>query len=169
MNHLNVEIKAKCDNPSYVRAVLKEQNAKYKGLDHQIDTYFRTRDGRLKLREGNIENFLIHYKRTNQAGPKQSHVNLVKTEPKSGIKQILTDVLGVQVVVEKQREIYFIDNVKFHIDNVKDLGNFVEIEAIDFQGTLGIHYLEEQCNHYIHLFNIYQRDLTTHSYSDMIL
>ena len=33
--------------------------------------------------------------------------------------------------MDKKREIYFIHNVKFHIDNVKNLGTFIEIEAID--------------------------------------
>jgi len=41
------------------------------------------------------------------------------------------------VTVEKIREIYFIDTVKFHLDTVSDLGYFVEIEAIDYQGILG--------------------------------
>ncbi len=31
---------------------------KFAGTDHQIDTYFNTAKGRLKLREGNIEKAL---------------------------------------------------------------------------------------------------------------
>ena len=59
--HLNVEIKAKCSDPKRVRNILESKGAEYRGLDHQIDTYFRVPNGRLKLREGNIENALIFY------------------------------------------------------------------------------------------------------------
>ena len=47
------------------------------------------------------------------------------------LKEILIAAIGKKVVVDKQRQIYFIDNVKFHIDTVKGLGSFMEIEAID--------------------------------------
>ena len=77
--------------------------------------------------------------------------------------------LGVLIVVEKQREIYFIDNVKFHIDTVRDLGTFVEIEAIDSDGTIGKEKLLEQCQFFLDLFNISQSDLISVSYSDLLL
>ena len=41
-----------------------------------MDTYFGVPEGRLKLRQGNIENSLIAYRRPNQAGPKTSDVTL---------------------------------------------------------------------------------------------
>ena len=47
--------------------------------------------------------------------------------------------------MDKQREIYFIDNVKFHIDDVKELGAFMEIEAIDEQGKFTQAELQQQC------------------------
>lgn len=36
-------------------------------------------------------------------------------------------------MVEKSREIYFIDSVKFHLDSIQSLGDFIEIESI-YQG-----------------------------------
>ena len=60
MQHLNIEIKAKCKNKEFVKKILQEKDAKYIGLDHQIDTYFKIDKGRLKLREGDIENYLIY-------------------------------------------------------------------------------------------------------------
>jgi predicted adenylyl cyclase CyaB len=32
--------------------------------------------------------------------------------------------------VRKRREIYLRDNVRFHLDTVDDLGNFLELEAV---------------------------------------
>jgi predicted adenylyl cyclase CyaB len=169
MGHLNIEIKARCANPQRVRELLLARNAEFRGVDQQIDTYFQTPQGRLKLREGRIENSLVYYEREDQAGPKQSHVSLVSLSPHSGIKEILTKVLEVLVVVEKQREIYFIENVKFHIDVVTGLGSFVEIEAIDLDGSYGRDNLLKQCQEFQDLLEIAPRDLVAVSYSDLLL
>lgn len=169
MAHINVEIKAKSNNQDEIRKILKSRNADFKGIDHQIDTYFKVSFGRLKLREGKIENYLIHYQRENKEGPKQSNVILFKSDPKSSLKEILTKALGVLVVVDKQREIYFIDNVKFHIDKVEGLGEFVEIEAIDSDGNIGKDKLFKQCEFFLDLFKIPKENLISVSYSDLLL
>ncbi len=169
MAHINIEIKAKSNNQDIIREILKSKNAKFKGVDHQIDTYFKVNFGRLKLREGKIENHLIHYQRENKEGPKQSDVILFKSDPKSSLKEILTKALGVLIVVIKKREIYFIDNVKFHIDLVEDLGTFVEIEAIDYDVNIGKVKLLEQCQFFLDLFKISQENLISVSYSDLLL
>lgn len=169
MPHLNVEIKAKCGDPSFVRAWLMQHHAIYKGLDEQSDTYFNVPNGRLKLREGNIENNLIFYERENQAGPKNSRFNLVKIEDANGLKEVLTKSIGVKVVVRKRREIYYIDNVKFHIDEVPGLGSFVEIEAGNILADLSTAQLKEQCDYYLSEFGIQEKDLVEVSYSDMLL
>jgi adenylate cyclase, class 2 len=168
MQHLNIEIKARCADPLSIQAILQAQNARFIGTDHQIDTYFKVENGRLKLREGTIENSLIHYNRVNQAGPKQSDIVLQTVERGSALKEILTKANGILAIVDKKRQIYFIENVKFHIDDVVGLGSFVEIEAIDSDGSIGRERLLEQCQFYIQLFKITDGDLLTHSYSDLI-
>ena len=166
---LNIEIKAKSNNQDKIREILKSKNADFKGMDHQIDTYFKVNYGRLKLREGNIENNLIHYNRENKDGPKQSDVILFKSAPDSTLKELLTKALGILVVIDKQREIYFVDNIKFHVDTVKELGTFVEIEAIDENESIGKEKLLEQCQFYLDLFQIQKEDLISVSYSDLLL
>jgi len=47
------------------------------------------------------------------------------------------------------------------------LGHFVEVEAIDSDGSIGIQKLQQQCNHYRRLFQISDDDLIDVSYSDM--
>jgi predicted adenylyl cyclase CyaB len=169
MKRLNIEIKAKCNNHEKIRSILKSRNADFKGTDHQMDTYFNVKKGRLKLREGNIENFLVYYERENKEGPKQSDVILFKSDPNSSLKELLLKSLGTMVVVDKQREIYFIENVKFHIDTVKNLGTFMEIEAIDTNESIGKGKLLEQCENYLKLFGILKDDLISVSYSDLLL
>ena len=166
---LNIEIKAKCNNPITIKEILKKHQADFKGVDHQIDTYFKVANGRMKLREGNIETALIQYNRPNQAGPKKSDYVLYHPHPDSSLKQLLTQANGVLVVVDKLRSIYFIDNVKFHVDEVKDLGSFMEIEVIDSDGSNDEGKLLEQCQFYLNLLGIEESDLIENSYSDMIL
>jgi predicted adenylyl cyclase CyaB len=170
MSHiLNIEIKAQCSNLPQIRSILKKEKAKYIGLDFQIDTYFNCNNGRIKLRAGNIENALIFYKRANTKTIKESQIILEKLNLNNNIKQLLTDAYGVKVEVAKKREIYFIDNIKIHLDEVKELGEFVEIEAIDCTGKIGKEMLQEQCNKYIKMFEIKEAAFVDKSYSDLIL
>lgn len=166
--HLNIEIKARYHNLLKIKNILLSRSADFKGIDHQIDTYFHCTTGRLKLREGNIENSLIHYNRSDDTQPKASIVTLEKVKEDSNIKAVLTHALGVKIVVDKHRAIYFIDNVKFHLDEVVGLGSFMEIEAIDVEGLIGEPKLQEQCAFYIDLFGIEDEDLVRVSYSDLL-
>jgi len=167
--HLNVEIKARSNDPGFVRQWLLSHEADFKGTDHQTDTYFKVKEGRLKLRQGNIENSLIHYKRNNQAGPKDSEVTMTQVANGKELKSVLEKAMGILVDVVKEREIYFIENVKFHIDSVPGLGNFVEIEAIDSNGSIGKEKLLEQCEYYMQQLAIKKEDLVPTSYSDLLL
>ncbi len=171
MAHINIEIKARCDKPETIRQILEDSSAEFKGVDHQIDTYFKVPKGRLKLRQGNIENSLIFYDRPNTAGPKRADVSLFRTDTPGGaqLRETLAGALDVLIVVDKQREIYFIDNVKFHLDTIEGLGHFVEVEAIDESGNLSPEKLRTQCDYYIKLFDITDADLVNTSYSDLLL
>ena len=168
MSITNVEIKARCNNPDRIRQLLEEREADYKGTDHQTDTYFEVPEGRLKLRQGTIEQNLIYYRRPDTVSPKASNINLVPAEHPNELHQLLTNALPTLIVVEKKREIYFINNVKFHIDEVKGLGDFVEIEAIDEDGSMGKEKLQEQCQYYLELLDIKDENLVPYSYSDML-
>ena len=166
---LNFEFKARTIRLEELESQLQRLNPVFKGTDHQCDTYFHVPHGRLKLREGAIENALIHYQRHNIAGAKQSDVLLYEHQPHPSLKDVLTAALGIKVVVDKQRKIYFIDNVKFHFDRVKELGTFVEVEAIDKDGSIGLEKLQEQCRYYGRLFELQPEDYLAESYSDLLL
>ncbi len=169
MNIINFEFKAKTKSIVLLENKLKELNPVFSGEDHQTDTYFNVTDGRLKLREGNIENALIWYKRENTAEAKQSDILLYRHTPDEALKAILKKVHGIKIIVSKKRRIYFIENVKFHFDEVDNLGEFVEVEAIDNDRSIGILKLKEQCSYYAAYFNIQPADYQQNSYSDMLL
>ncbi|MEO0895619.1 MAG: class IV adenylate cyclase [Bacteroidota bacterium] len=166
--HLNIEIKAKSQRHEAIRQVLTDHQAEPKGTDRQHDTYFHCTNGRLKLRQGNIEKSLIFYKRSDQEGPKASHVNLYHPQDDQALRELLIEAHGIWKEVIKSREIYFVENVKFHLDTVEGLGTFVEIEAIDKDGSIGEEKLLEQCTYYMKAFGIGEEDLLATSYSDMV-
>jgi predicted adenylyl cyclase CyaB len=167
--HLNIEFKARSNRNSELEQIITSQNPRFAGEDHQTDTYFNVPHGRLKLREGNIENALIHYQRSNVAGAKQSDVLLYQHRPDAHLKQMLATALGVKVVVEKRRRIYFVNNVKLHFDQVTGLGSFIEVEAIDTDGSIGIEHLKEQCSYFAGLLGVESADYVAHSYSDLLM
>jgi predicted adenylyl cyclase CyaB len=167
--HINFEFKARCKETESLEKILKEHLPEYIGQDQQTDTYFNVPYGRMKLREGNIENSLIHYVRNNTAEAKQSDVILYQHHHALALKEILIRALGIKVVINKLRKIYFINNVKFHFDMVENLGTFVEVEAIDKDGSIGLQKLKEQCTFYAKLFSIEKEDYLAESYSDLLL
>ncbi len=165
----NVEFKAKVDDLPVYEQRLLTLNPYFKGADHQVDIYFKVAEGRLKLREGNIENALIGYQREDTATAKLSNVLLYPVAGDATLKTMLTKHLGVKVVVDKLRRIYFIDNVKFHFDTVAGLGTFIEVEAIDKDGRFSADYLREQCDKYFAFFELETSQLQSRSYSDMLM
>jgi adenylate cyclase class IV len=169
MERKSIEIKAICSDLNRIEKILVENEAEFLGIDHQIDTYFKVQNGRMKLREGNIENYLIHYLKPNQEGPKKSIITIYKNTPQSTLKKLLETSLGVLTVIDKERKIYFIDNVKFHLDKVENIGTFIEIEALDKMDLFSDLDLKSQCEKYMALFEINELDLVSHSYSDLAL
>jgi len=166
---LNIEFKATATDLDAFEKLLLDLNPIFIGEDYQIDTYFNVPNGRMKLREGNIENALIHYVRENTAGSKSSHIILYHHQPNENLKNLLTAAVGIKVIVDKRRKIYFIDNVKFHFDTVTGLGNFVEVEAIDKDGSIGKEKLQQQCDHYAGIFKLLPSHFVALSYSDLLL
>jgi len=167
MKLLNFEFKAHLRDAAPVRATLKRLRARRLGTDHQIDTYFRVPAGRLKIREGRIENSLIFYRRTNSALARRSTVEMMLLPRRNCMRSILSRALGVLAVVDKRRDIYFVGNVKIHLDRVRGLGTFVEVEAMTRSGD--IRKVRAQAAKFQKLFAISPGDIVPFSYSDLIL
>jgi len=127
----NIEIKARIEDPDQIRELVKELDHTFVGLDHQIDTYFKTANGRFKLRESSLSGpYLIFYLRNNISGPKSSVYQKLPVADAKGLKDLLKEMQGIHTIIEKRREIYLYENVRIHLDEVKELGNFLEFEAV---------------------------------------
>ena len=171
MNRENIEIKLICGDFDRVRKILQDSGADFRGVDDQEDTYFEVPKGRLKIREATLpfEDGLIHYQRRNVSGPKYAEITVFQTTDTEGLKQILSNSLNTLVVVRKRRELFTLDNVKFHLDIVEGLGTYLEIEAQDTHGLLGKEALRRQCRYYMTLLEVDEKDLIAESYSDLLL
>jgi predicted adenylyl cyclase CyaB len=167
MKHLNFEFKARLNNEQRVRAALKRLESRFIGTDHQIDTYFRVPSGRLKVREGRLENALIFYRRSNVRRARQAAVEMMLLPRRNSLRAILARSLGTLAVVDKRREIYFVKNVKIHLDRVRRLGKFLEVEAISRGGD--VKKIRSQALRFQKLFGITAKDIVAESYSDLIL
>lgn len=127
----NIEIKARCEDLAAAREVAERIATRRVGVDHQVDTYFTTRRGRLKLRVSSLSGGqLIPYLRPDESGPKRSHYQIVPVPDPPRLERLLGEVLGVHRVVRKRREIFLVDNVRIHLDEVEGLGSFLELEAV---------------------------------------
>lgn len=168
MQGINIEIKAKAADLARARDILLGAGAVLKGIDRQVDTYFNVSHGRLKLRQGNVENNLIHYFREDQRGPKKSEVIICPVPANSDVlKNALATSCGILAEVSKTREIYYIGNAKFHLDEVKNLGKFIEIEL--FGDNKNEEELWKDCRKYMASLKIDENNLVDNSYSDMLI
>ncbi|MBI2434881.1 MAG: class IV adenylate cyclase [Candidatus Hydrogenedentes bacterium] len=163
----NIELKARLHDRARAEAACAALEAAHQGDIHQIDTYFRVPEGRLKLREatpGRTE--LVFYHRPDVAGPKGCEYTLETVQP--SIKPLLSDALGVLAIVDKLRTLYLWHNVRIHLDCVKDLGDFLEFEAVlsaEFDDADGFRKLERL----IAEFHLAPEDHLETSYLEMTL
>jgi len=175
----NIEIKARCAELARAREVARRLGAVSAGTQHQIDTYFCTSAGpdagkigspsdraRLKLREGE-KTELIWYRRPDESGPKASDYAVAPVAYAEQLRAVLSSALGTWVTVEKTRELWLLENVRIHLDEVRGLGSFLEFEAV-----VGADHSESLClaglRRLLEAFEITEQDLIAGSYSDLL-
>jgi homotetrameric cytidine deaminase len=87
--------------------------------------------GRLKLREEEPGGAtLVQYDRVDADEARESSYRLVPVDDPQALCEALQASLGTLAVVEKVRHLLLWQSVRIHLDNVKDLGNFVELEGV---------------------------------------
>lgn len=97
----------------------------------QDDTFFACANGRLKLRQFSTgRGELIHYFRANSAGPRVSSYHIVPTSAPDALRATLAAAIGTAGRVIKLRQLYLAGQTRIHVDAVKDLGDFVELEVV---------------------------------------
>jgi adenylate cyclase, class 2 len=166
-SYLDVNVKARCRHPEKIQSILEEKGASFLGEDFQVDTFYEVEEGKMKLREGTIENLITHYLREEIEGEWRTRVFVYELFPAEAKKEQLLGHLHELGQVKKWRKIFFIDNVKFHLDRFENGECFVEIEAMDRTGQLGVMHIRQQAEEYKQLLSIHETDILTTSYIDL--
>jgi predicted adenylyl cyclase CyaB len=126
----NVEVKAFLADPETTRRLVAEAaDGPPETLD-QTDTFFRAGTGRLKLRElGSGRAELIHYSRPDTPDPAESRFERAAVGDAPALRALLSSALGVAGTVRKRRLLYHVGRTRVHLDDVRDLGWFLELEV----------------------------------------
>lgn len=126
----NIEIKARVREQRQIRAFMRDEGSKHE-VQHQRDVFFHAGNGRLKLRTfRDGTGVLVAYDRADQTGPKLSDYTLASVDDAANLEEALTRSLGVRGIVEKKREIAIVGQTRVHLDSVKGLGTFLELEVV---------------------------------------
>ncbi|XP_057291925.1 uncharacterized protein LOC130614514 [Hydractinia symbiolongicarpus] len=126
----NVEVKARLDDLESFKKLAESISDTKAEIIHQHDTFFKT-DGeyRLKLRKQSGQNRLISYKRSDKEGPKLSQYAHYWTDNPDSLREVLSQAYSLRGTVEKKRTLYMSGQTRIHVDEVKDLGHFMELEV----------------------------------------
>ena len=127
----NIEIKARVDDMDALAACVRKIADQAAVEIAQEDTFFTCAAGRLKLRKlGPNSGQLIFYNRPNQAGPASSFFLCSATPDPASMEQSLELAYGVRGRVVKLRTLYRVGRTRVHLDRVRDLGDFMELEVV---------------------------------------
>jgi predicted adenylyl cyclase CyaB len=165
----NLELKARCADLERARERARELATAWLGVDEQVDTYFATKTGRLKLRESSLSGAqLIPYFRADAAAVKRSDYQVIAVADGPGLARMLGAMLGVQRVVRKRREIGLYENVRIHLDRVEGLGTFVELEAVWDGAAAGLAEQQRKVAFLRERLDLRDEDLIAGSYETLI-
>ena len=129
----NVEYKAELRDPGLGRSIAVGIGAALVATIEQRDTYYRVVSGRLKKREASVDGVAepveyIKYERDDRPKPRMSSFDIYTEDEFT--ERFGEISLPEWLVVEKTRRVYLKDNVRVHLDDVSDLGTFIELEAL---------------------------------------
>ena len=125
---VNLELKVKINSIKKLEKLAKTASAEFKGVLKQKDVYFENKKGLLKLRIENGVCCLIKYLR-DEKKKRWSNYEILKLDGKN-VEKYLADILNVEAVVEKKRKLYVYKDTRIHLDEVKSLGKFLELETV---------------------------------------
>lgn len=128
----NIEIKSPLADRPGTEERLLSLGAKLEWTRRQVDTFFNSPSGWLKLREVEAcQSELISYKRSvEDSGPRESNYDILRIDEASELSSVLENALGILGRVQKQRSLWIYRNTRIHLDRVEGLGDFLELETV---------------------------------------
>jgi predicted adenylyl cyclase CyaB len=164
----NIEIKARIADPIAVRRQIESLGAEGPEELIQTDTFFNVPHGRLKLREfGGSSGELIFYERANVSGPKLSEYVRIPVSDAKLMCDALARALGLQTTVRKRRAVFLVGQSRVHVDDVEELGSFLEFEVVLRQNQ-SVAEGERIASDLMNALSISPADLVAGAYADLI-
>ena len=171
-----VEIKAYLDDYILVENQLQQLGAVFEKTIPQSDTYFQhpirnfaQTDEALRIRISDTKSYLTYKGAKIDSSTKtREELELVIPEPDK-LNAILKK-LGFSPVmnVRKSRRIYNLDDIKISIDQVEELGTFIELE-LEISDKEKIHLAKERLFNLLMQLNISRKRLERSSYLELII
>lgn len=161
----NLEIKVKLESHKQIKNVLKKNNIGLSKLLTQKDIYYKVDEGLLKLRIENGNQVLIYYNRNEKSKNRWSDYHLLEIKNTDGDKY-LKRFLNKMVSVEKKRELYLYKDTRIHLDKVKHLGYFLELETRVLEGLRDA---EKRFNYLLDLLELRNKTEIRASYKDLLV
>ena len=97
----------------------------------QRDTYFEVARGGLKLREERPGcPHLIQFERASEPQQRESRYRIIEVSDGAALCAALAAAIGIRGVVVKRRRLLLWQSVRIHLDQVEQLGTFIELEAV---------------------------------------
>lgn len=164
----NVEIKARVRDFEALRLRVEALSDTPVEIIEQLDTFYITPKGRLKLRVLAPDCCeLIQYTRADDSTAKESKYDIVRSNDPASFSRILESALPIRGVVTKRRHLYLIGQTRVHLDEVESLGTFVELEVVLSKGQTA-EYGAEIANELMTQLGIDATDLISGAYIDLL-
>jgi predicted adenylyl cyclase CyaB len=129
----NLEVKIKCDSFRDIKKKLEMIGARFTSKLNQKDIYYKNTKGLLKLRIENGKETLIQYKRNENSTNRWSNYNLLEF-CRGNAERFFRNVFEIETVVEKRRLLYIYKDTRVHLDKIRYLGNYLELETLVING-----------------------------------
>jgi adenylate cyclase class IV len=168
----NIEIKARIREWDRLHILAAELAGTAATVLDQVDTFFSVPVGRLKLRQlAPNRGELIFYQRPDQPGPKLSDYIVTLTAEPAVLRDTLAQALGVCGEVRKRRWLFLAErfggHTRIHLDEVRGLGQFIELEVVLESGQSPEHG-ERITGEFRAVLDIRDEDLIDCAYLDLV-
>jgi len=162
---VNLELKIKLKSLNPVKKLLTAINAEYMGILNQTDIYYKSTDGLLKLRIENGKESIIKYLRDEKNRDRFSNYQILKFSS-GDAAGFLKDVFNIEAIVKKRRFLYMYNNTRIHLDSVRGLGYFLELETLVLNGKSDA---RKRFNEIFTLLKLGRYEQFKKSYRDLIM
>jgi predicted adenylyl cyclase CyaB len=161
----NLELKIKVTSHQSLKKILLQIGADNKGILNQKDVYYSIPNGLLKLRIENGNESLIFYNRNENDKNRWSDFEVLEFA-NGNAEKFFNNLFDVEIIVKKKRELFYYDDTRIHLDTVKFLGKFLELETLVINGKANA---KERFERIKSLLKLNELEQIRKSYRDLLM